>query len=126
MWSSTFKWAQLLRNGGTRLMEPVMRVEVSIEDKYLHAVLGDLAQHRSEIIDVTQRNDLKVTGLLFYQSWYYIHYAFTYLDTFTPFLNKCCNATCFIIYWLHYILYLYVFWYFYYFRCLIIYWLSNS
>lgn len=52
--------AQLLRNGGTRLMEPFMKVEISIDGKYLHAVLGDFSQHRADILDVTERNELKV------------------------------------------------------------------
>jgi len=52
--------AQLLRSGGTRLMEPFMRVEISIDGKYLHAVLADFSQHRADILDVTERNELKV------------------------------------------------------------------
>lgn len=52
--------SQLLRNSGVRLMEPYMRLEVTVEDCYLHGVLGDFAQHRSEIIEITQRHDLKV------------------------------------------------------------------
>ncbi|KAK4016807.1 hypothetical protein OUZ56_031775 [Daphnia magna] len=52
--------SQLLRKGGTRLMEPFMRLEVTIEDRYLHAVIGDFAQHRSDIIEVSERHELKV------------------------------------------------------------------
>ncbi len=59
---------QLLRKGGTRLMEPFMKLEVTIEDRYLHAVLGDLAQHRSDIIEVTERHELKVDAFFFITS----------------------------------------------------------
>jgi len=52
--------AQLLRSGGTRLMEPFMRVEISIDGNYLHAVLADFSQHRADILDVTERNEVKV------------------------------------------------------------------
>lgn len=41
-------------------MEPFMQLEVRTEEPYLHAVLGDLAQHRSDVLEVTQRHDLKV------------------------------------------------------------------
>lgn len=43
-------------------MEPFMKLEVTIEECYLHAVLGDLAQHRSDIIEVSQRHELKVNS----------------------------------------------------------------
>lgn len=42
-------------------MEPFMKVEISIDGKYLHAVLGDFSQHRADILDVTERNELKVS-----------------------------------------------------------------
>ena len=42
-------------------MEPFMKVEISIDGKYLHAVLGDFSQHRADILDVTERNQLKVS-----------------------------------------------------------------
>ena len=38
--------------------------QVTIDERYLHAVLGDLAQHRSDILEVTQRNELKVYFIL--------------------------------------------------------------
>ena len=57
---------QLLRKGGTRLMEPFMKLEVTIEDRYLHAVLGDLAQHRSDIIEITERHELKVSFCFYF------------------------------------------------------------
>lgn len=53
-------YTQLLRSGGTRLMEPFMRVEISIDGNYLHAVLADFSQHRADILDVTERNEVKV------------------------------------------------------------------
>jgi len=37
---------------------------VTIDERYLHAVLGDLAQHRSDILEVAQRNELKVNFIL--------------------------------------------------------------
>ncbi|XP_046440167.1 ribosome-releasing factor 2, mitochondrial-like [Daphnia pulex] len=52
--------SQLLRKGGTCLMEPFMKLEVIIEEHFLHAVLGDFAQHRSDILEVTERHELKV------------------------------------------------------------------
>ncbi len=58
--------AQLLRKGGTHLMEPFMKLEVTVEERFLHAVLGDLAQHRSEVLEVTQRAELKVHNNPFY------------------------------------------------------------
>lgn len=41
-------------------MEPLMKLEVSVEEHHLHAVLGDLNQHRSDIIEITLRDELKV------------------------------------------------------------------
>ncbi len=41
-------------------MEPFMKLEVIIEEHFLHAVLGDFAQHRSDILEVTERHELKV------------------------------------------------------------------
>ena len=38
-----------------------MRVEVSIDSNYLHLVLADFSQHRADILDITERNELKVT-----------------------------------------------------------------
>lgn len=52
--------SQLLRKGGTRLMEPFMKLEVIVEERFLHAVLGDFAQHRSDILEVNERHELKV------------------------------------------------------------------
>lgn len=37
-----------------------MKIEVTVEDRFVHAVLGDFSQHRSDIVEVTQRHDLKV------------------------------------------------------------------
>lgn len=47
-------------------MEPFMKLEVTIEDRYLHAVLGDLAQHRSDIIEITERHELKVSFCFYF------------------------------------------------------------
>lgn len=35
--------------------------QVTIDERYCSAVLGDLVQHRSDILEVTQRNELKVS-----------------------------------------------------------------
>lgn len=43
-----------------RLLEPFMNVEVTVDERYLHSVLGDLAQHRSQVLEISQRHDLKV------------------------------------------------------------------
>jgi len=51
---------KMLRNAGSRLMEPYMKLEITVEEQHLHAVLGDLAQHRSSVLEVTQRQGLKV------------------------------------------------------------------
>lgn len=52
--------SQLLRKAGTHLMEPYMKLEITADERHLHGVLGDLAQHRSDILEVTQRGELKV------------------------------------------------------------------
>ena len=54
-------------------MEPFMRVEISIDGKYLHAVLADFSQHRADILDVTERNELKV-------SYIHCHLCIGWLD----------------------------------------------
>lgn len=41
-------------------MEPFMKLEVTVDERYLHGVLGDLAQHRSDVLEVTQRAEWKV------------------------------------------------------------------
>ena len=40
---------------GTALLEPIMRLEVAVPDEFVGAVLGDLNQRRSQILDVTRR-----------------------------------------------------------------------
>ena len=49
-----------MRKVEMRLLEPFMNVEVTVDERYLHSVLGDLAQHRSQVLEISQRHDLKV------------------------------------------------------------------
>ena len=53
---------QLLRRGGVRLLEPVMRLQVAVDEGHLHAVLADLARHRSTVLEIAQRQELKVVS----------------------------------------------------------------
>nr|XP_057921068.1 ribosome-releasing factor 2, mitochondrial [Doryrhamphus excisus] len=49
-----------LRLAGGQLMEPVMSLEVTVEEEYLGTVLGDLAQRRGTVRDIQSRHDNKV------------------------------------------------------------------
>jgi elongation factor G len=41
-------------------LEPIMRVEVTVEDEYLGAVIGDLQQRRGQVHDVGNRGNKRV------------------------------------------------------------------
>jgi elongation factor G len=46
--------------GNTTLLEPFMRVEVTVPEEYLGAVVGDLNSRRGEVSDVDSQGDLRV------------------------------------------------------------------
>ncbi|XP_072530120.1 ribosome-releasing factor 2, mitochondrial [Salminus brasiliensis] len=49
-----------LQQAGGQVLEPVMALEVTVEEEYLSPVLGDLAQRRGSVCDVQSRHDNKV------------------------------------------------------------------
>uniref|UniRef100_A0A8D3AG04 Elongation factor G2 n=1 Tax=Scophthalmus maximus TaxID=52904 RepID=A0A8D3AG04_SCOMX len=49
-----------LRLAGGQVLEPVMSLEVTIEEEQLGSVLGDLAQRRGTVRDIQSRHDNKV------------------------------------------------------------------
>ncbi|KAK1884466.1 Ribosome-releasing factor 2 mitochondrial [Dissostichus eleginoides] len=49
-----------LRLAGGQLLEPVMSLEVTVEEERLSSVLGDLAQRRGTVRDIQSRHDDKV------------------------------------------------------------------
>ncbi|XP_061554714.1 ribosome-releasing factor 2, mitochondrial isoform X1 [Phycodurus eques] len=49
-----------LRLAGGQVLEPVMSMEVTVEEQHLGAVLGDLAQRRGTVRDIRSRQDDKV------------------------------------------------------------------
>uniref|UniRef100_W5KRN7 Ribosome-releasing factor 2, mitochondrial n=1 Tax=Astyanax mexicanus TaxID=7994 RepID=W5KRN7_ASTMX len=49
-----------LQQAGGQVLEPVMSLEVTVEEEYLSRVLGDLAQRRGSVRDVQSRHDNKV------------------------------------------------------------------
>ncbi|XP_033979133.1 ribosome-releasing factor 2, mitochondrial [Trematomus bernacchii] len=49
-----------LRLGGGQVLEPVMSLEVTVEEERLSSVLGDLAQRRGTVRDIQSRHDDKV------------------------------------------------------------------
>ncbi|XP_061657938.1 ribosome-releasing factor 2, mitochondrial [Syngnathoides biaculeatus] len=49
-----------LRLAGGQVLEPVMSMEVTVEEQHLGAVLGDLAQRRGTVRDIHSRQDDKV------------------------------------------------------------------
>ncbi|KAL8564510.1 hypothetical protein ACOMHN_003268 [Nucella lapillus] len=49
-----------IREAGPRLLEPMMKLEISTDEDRLHRVLGDLSQRRSNINAVSSRQDLKM------------------------------------------------------------------
>ncbi|KAJ8945751.1 hypothetical protein NQ318_012073 [Aromia moschata] len=51
---------KLLRESGTDILEPVMRLEVVAPEEHLSTVLADLSRRRSTILDVTVRGKSKV------------------------------------------------------------------
>ncbi|XP_035245644.1 ribosome-releasing factor 2, mitochondrial isoform X1 [Anguilla anguilla] len=51
---------KVLRQAGGQLLEPLMSLEITLEDGHLSSVLGDLAQRRGAIHDIQSRHDNKV------------------------------------------------------------------
>ncbi|KAK2710335.1 hypothetical protein QYM36_013852 [Artemia franciscana] len=51
---------QLLREVGTGLLEPVMAVELVLDNEFSHRVLGDLSKRRATDLDISQILDSKV------------------------------------------------------------------
>lgn len=51
---------QALRLAGGQVLEPVMSLEVTVEEERLSSVLGDLAQRRGTVRDIQSRHDDKV------------------------------------------------------------------
>lgn len=49
-----------LRLAGGQVLEPVMSLEVTVEEERLSSVLGDLAQRRGTVRDIQSRHDDKV------------------------------------------------------------------
>ncbi|GLD51672.1 ribosome-releasing factor 2, mitochondrial [Lates japonicus] len=49
-----------LRLAGGQVLEPVMSLEVTVEEEHLSSVLGDLAQRRGTVRDIQSRHDNKV------------------------------------------------------------------
>ncbi|KAJ8339326.1 hypothetical protein SKAU_G00361120 [Synaphobranchus kaupii] len=51
---------KVLRQAGVQLLEPLMSLEITLEEGHLGYVLGDLAQRRGAIHDIQSRHDNKV------------------------------------------------------------------
>ncbi|KAF5893994.1 ribosome-releasing factor 2, mitochondrial, partial [Clarias magur] len=49
-----------LKQAGGQVLEPVMSLEVTVDEEYLSSVLGDLAQRRGTVQDIQSRQDSKV------------------------------------------------------------------
>lgn len=49
-----------LKQAGGQVLEPVMSLEVTVDEEYLSSVLGDLAQRRGTVRDIQSRHDSKV------------------------------------------------------------------
>ncbi|KAI5089368.1 ribosome-releasing factor 2, mitochondrial [Silurus meridionalis] len=49
-----------LKQAGGQVLEPVMSLEVTVDEEYLSSVLGDLAQRRGTVRDIQSRHDCKV------------------------------------------------------------------
>ncbi|XP_060769222.1 ribosome-releasing factor 2, mitochondrial isoform X2 [Neoarius graeffei] len=49
-----------LKQAGGQVLEPMMSLEVTVEEEYLSSVLGDLAQRRGTVQDIQSRHDSKV------------------------------------------------------------------
>ncbi|KAM9441483.1 ribosome-releasing factor 2, mitochondrial [Clarias gariepinus] len=49
-----------LKQAGGQVLEPVMSLEVTVDEEYLSSVLGDLAQRRGTVQDIQSRHDSKV------------------------------------------------------------------
>lgn len=52
--------AQCLANAAVVLMEPIMKVQVSIPEMYLGRMLSDLSQRRATIGEISQRQDMRI------------------------------------------------------------------
>ena len=53
-------WLQALRLAGGQVLEPVMSLEMTVNEEHLSSVLGDLAQRRGTISDIQSRHDHKL------------------------------------------------------------------
>lgn len=53
-------WMQALRLAGGQVLEPMMSLEVTVEEEHLSLVLGDLAQRRGTVRDIQSRHSNKV------------------------------------------------------------------
>lgn len=51
---------QALRLAGGQILEPMMSLEVTVEEEHLSVVLGDLAQRRGTVRDIQSRHNNKV------------------------------------------------------------------
>lgn len=51
---------QALRLAGGQLLEPMMSLEVTVDEEHLSLVLGDLAQRRGTVRDIQSRHSNKV------------------------------------------------------------------
>ncbi len=51
---------QALKLAGGHVLEPVMALEVTVDEEYLSPVLADLAQRRGTVCDIQSRQDNKV------------------------------------------------------------------
>ncbi|KAF7217573.1 mitochondrial-like [Nothobranchius furzeri] len=51
---------QALKLAGGQVLEPVMSLEVTLNEEHLSFVLGDLAQRRGSVTDIQSRHDNKV------------------------------------------------------------------
>ncbi|XP_014666252.1 PREDICTED: ribosome-releasing factor 2, mitochondrial-like [Priapulus caudatus] len=52
--------SQALREANMQLMEPVMLLEISVEERHLHGVIADLSRRRSHLLQIEPRANYRV------------------------------------------------------------------
>lgn len=51
---------EALRQAKIQLLEPMMSLEISTSEKYLHGIMADLSRRRSQIVQILSRGDFRI------------------------------------------------------------------
>ena len=60
--AGSMAFQEATRMAGAIILEPIMKIEVTVPEEYMGDVIGDLSSRRAKIGDMIDRNNLKVIG----------------------------------------------------------------